>query len=194
MCVGTPDSGHVASHSRRRTVAVDDDAPCVAHPLYRDLSRTSTCRTMPNSPQPRAPRPRGCGLGGGRRSGPISCGVARLQWVDPGAPAERCTTIGTSASPSDLRRPDRGRRKDADSRMSVTTPARTALDLACRNPLDRAVAAIDALANVTEVKMADVELLIQRYTDVGASSERGPPSTSSTRAWSHRARHGCGCC
>ena len=39
--------------------------------------------------------------------------------------------------------------------MSVTTPARTALD-GLPQPLDRAVAAVDALANVTEVKMADV--------------------------------------
>jgi hypothetical protein len=33
--------------------------------------------------------------------------------------------------------------------IMVTTPARTALDLACRYPLGRAVAAIDALAHAT---------------------------------------------
>jgi len=47
--------------------------------------------------------------------------------------------------------------------MRVTTPARTALDLACRYPLDKAVAAIDALANATKLKLADVELLAERY-------------------------------
>jgi hypothetical protein len=47
--------------------------------------------------------------------------------------------------------------------MWATTPARTALDLACRYPLGEAVAAIDALARATHLKMADVELLAARY-------------------------------
>jgi very-short-patch-repair endonuclease len=47
--------------------------------------------------------------------------------------------------------------------MRVTTPARTALDIACRYPVDDAVAAIDALARATKLKMPDVELLAQRY-------------------------------
>jgi hypothetical protein len=47
--------------------------------------------------------------------------------------------------------------------VKVTNPARTALDLACRYPVDRAVAAIDALARATDLKMADVELLADRY-------------------------------
>lgn len=42
-------------------------------------------------------------------------------------------------------------------------PARTALDIACRYPLDKAVAAIDALARATHLKMADVLLLAERY-------------------------------
>ncbi|MEB3979673.1 hypothetical protein OQ968_00145 [Mycobacterium sp. 663a-19] len=47
--------------------------------------------------------------------------------------------------------------------MQVTTPARTALDLACRHPTGEAVAAIDSLARATHLKMADVELLAERY-------------------------------
>jgi hypothetical protein len=47
--------------------------------------------------------------------------------------------------------------------MGVTTPARTALDLACRYPLGQAVAALDALARATHLKSADVELLVERY-------------------------------
>jgi AbiEi antitoxin C-terminal domain len=47
--------------------------------------------------------------------------------------------------------------------VKVTTPARTALDLACRDPAAKAVAAIDALARATDLKMADVELLADRY-------------------------------
>ncbi len=45
----------------------------------------------------------------------------------------------------------------------VTTPPRTALDLACRYPVDEAVALIDALARKTRLKTADVELLAERY-------------------------------
>jgi hypothetical protein len=47
--------------------------------------------------------------------------------------------------------------------MPVTTTARTALDLACRYPVGKAVAAIDALARATDLKVADVETLVDRY-------------------------------
>jgi len=47
--------------------------------------------------------------------------------------------------------------------MPVTTPARTALDLACRLPVDDAVAAIDALARATKLKIADADALARRY-------------------------------
>lgn len=47
--------------------------------------------------------------------------------------------------------------------MRITTPARTALDLARRHPRAIAVAAIDALVQATELKMADVEVLTDRY-------------------------------
>lgn len=47
--------------------------------------------------------------------------------------------------------------------VRVTTPARTALDLACWYPPTTAVAALDALARATEFKPANVELLLARY-------------------------------
>ncbi len=47
--------------------------------------------------------------------------------------------------------------------MRVTTPARTALDLARRCRLGAAVAAIDALAQAVELKSPDIELLVDRY-------------------------------
>ncbi len=47
--------------------------------------------------------------------------------------------------------------------MSVTTPARTAFDLACRNPVGKAVAALDALARATRLKVADAELIAERH-------------------------------
>ena len=86
------------------------------------------------------------------------------KWIDPQAPAELLY---------DNRHRPPGIRTYADriaddeilliGEMAVTTPARAALDLACRNPLDRAVTAIDALANATGLKTADVELIAQRY-------------------------------
>jgi hypothetical protein len=75
------------------------------------------------------------------------------------------------------------------SGMRVTTAARTALDLAGRYPLGAAVAAVDALVRATELKMADVGLLADRYrgrrgmkaaraalalVDGGAQSQSGP--------------------
>lgn len=47
--------------------------------------------------------------------------------------------------------------------MRVTTPQRTALDLTSRFPLDPAVAAVDALIQATDLKVADVDLLVERY-------------------------------
>jgi hypothetical protein len=47
--------------------------------------------------------------------------------------------------------------------MKTTNPARTALDLASRYPLGEAVAKVDALARATRLKMADVELVAERY-------------------------------
>lgn len=47
--------------------------------------------------------------------------------------------------------------------VAVTTPTRTALDLACWYPTSTAVAALDDLVRVTDVKVLDVELLAARY-------------------------------
>lgn len=47
--------------------------------------------------------------------------------------------------------------------LPVTTAARAALDLACWYPTTTAVAAIDALARATELKISDVDLLADRY-------------------------------
>jgi hypothetical protein len=47
--------------------------------------------------------------------------------------------------------------------VKVTTPTRTALDVACRYPVVKAVATIDSLARATDLKMANVDLLAERY-------------------------------
>lgn len=86
------------------------------------------------------------------------------KWIDDRAPAELLY---------DYRRPPGGIHTWSDrlsedeiqtiDGMPVTSPARTALDIACRYPLERAVAAIDALARATDVKVSDIEFLAERY-------------------------------
>ncbi|EKF22331.1 hypothetical protein C731_3823 [Mycolicibacterium hassiacum DSM 44199] len=58
--------------------------------------------------------------------------------------------------------------------VPVTTPARTALDIARRCRTAKAVAAIDALMQATRLKPADVELLAERYRGArGIRAARG---------------------
>ena len=100
----------------------------------------------------------------GAVAGRSAAALHGAKWIDPQAPAELLY---------DNRHRPPGIRTYADriaddeilliGEMAVTTPARAALDLACRNPLDRAVTAIDALANATGLKTADVELIAQRH-------------------------------
>ena len=97
-------------------------------------------------------------------AGQSAAAMHGAKWVDARLPAE--LLWGN-------RRPSTGIRtwsdRIADDEVAVingflvTTPARTALDIACRYPLGKAVAAIDALARATHLKMADVELLADRY-------------------------------
>jgi hypothetical protein len=47
--------------------------------------------------------------------------------------------------------------------MPVTTPARTAVDLACKYPIDTAVTAIDSLARATRLKASDIESAAGRH-------------------------------
>jgi hypothetical protein len=97
-------------------------------------------------------------------AGQSAAALHGAKWVDGRRPAE--LLWGN-------RRPPRGIRSWSDrfadneievvNGMRVTTPARTALDIACHYAVDKAVAAIDALARATHLKMADVELLAERY-------------------------------
>jgi hypothetical protein len=106
-------------------------------------------------------------LWSGRRgvvAGQSAAALHGAKWVDDRKPAELLWPN---------RRPPRGIRTWSDrvyddeveliDGVRVTTPARTALDIACRYSLGRAVAAIDALARKTRLKMADVELLADRH-------------------------------
>lgn len=86
------------------------------------------------------------------------------RWVDDRAPAQLLY---------EHRRPPKGVHTWSDrladdeiqtiAGIPVTTPARTALDLACRYPVEKAVTAIDALSRATNLKVSEIELLAERY-------------------------------
>ncbi|KLO46410.1 DUF559 domain-containing protein [Mycobacterium nebraskense] len=85
-------------------------------------------------------------------------------WIDAAAPLE---IIHSNRNPSPGLRV-RGDRIECDEfslidGIPVTTPTRTVLDLGCWYPMDNAVAAMDALMGAADVKVADVEMLAQRY-------------------------------
>jgi AbiEi antitoxin C-terminal domain len=86
------------------------------------------------------------------------------KWIDPGRAAEIIDTNRRPATGIQTWEERIGEDEIvvADG-MRVTTPARTALDLARRYPRGLAVAAVDALVQATDVKLADVELLADRY-------------------------------
>ena len=97
-------------------------------------------------------------------AGQSAAALNKAKWVDAHQPAEVLWRN---------RRSPRGIRVWSDevgsdeievvNGIRVTTPARTALDIACRYPRDRAVAAIDSLSRATHLKMAAVDLLVERH-------------------------------
>jgi hypothetical protein len=86
------------------------------------------------------------------------------QWVDVAAPME---IIHSNRNPLPGLRVHGDCIEDDEVALidgiPVTTPARTALDLGCWYPTGEAVAAIDALMRATDLKVADIEMLLQRY-------------------------------
>ncbi len=100
----------------------------------------------------------------GAVAGQSASALHRAKWVDERVPAQllyayRRPPKGVLTWSDELR----GDEVQLIAGMSVTTPARTALDLACRHPVGDAVAAIDALCRATQLKVADIELLAERY-------------------------------
>jgi hypothetical protein len=100
----------------------------------------------------------------GAIAGQSAAALHGAKWVDDSAPAQ--LLYNNRHPPTGIRtwadRFDEDEVQLIDG-MLVTTPARTALDLACRYRVDSAVAKIDALARASKLKMADVELLADRY-------------------------------
>jgi hypothetical protein len=112
-------------------------------------------------------RAKACWLRSRRRgvlAGFSSSALHGSKWIDPSRPAEIIDTNRRKAPGVRVweERIDNDEITVVDQ-MRVTTPARTALDLGRRYPRGIAVAAVDALIQATELKMADVELLVDRY-------------------------------
>ncbi|OBK26007.1 hypothetical protein A5634_25100 [Mycobacterium asiaticum] len=97
-------------------------------------------------------------------AGVTASAVHGAKWAEPGEPLE---ILHRNRNPiSGLR--VRGDRIEDDeiiwlNGIPVTTAARTALDLGCWRQGDDAVVAIDALLAAVELKVADVELVAERY-------------------------------
>ena len=117
------------------------------------------------------------------------------KWIDSRRPA---TVIGTNRRPvsgiqvwEELVESDEICLMDG---MRVTTPARTALDLARRYRLDEAVAAIDALGQATRLKVPDIELLSERYRGRHGIRQARATLRLVDMGRNHRGRRGFGCC
>ncbi|OBI21353.1 hypothetical protein [Mycobacterium sp. E2497] len=112
-------------------------------------------------------RAKACWLRSRRRgvlAGFSACALHGSKWIDATLPAAIIDTNRRPAAGVEIW----GERIETDeiaviSGMRVTSPARTALDLARRCRSGVAVAAIDALVQATDLKMADVQPLVDRY-------------------------------
>ncbi|MCV7346844.1 hypothetical protein [Mycolicibacterium rhodesiae] len=112
-------------------------------------------------------RAKACWLRSRRRGvlvGFSASAVHGARWIDKRRPAEIAdtnhrATQGVRARGCSIEADEICRREG----MVVTVPTRTALDLLCWYPTDMAIAAVDALARATRLKVADIELLAERH-------------------------------
>ncbi len=93
--------------------------------------------------------------------------VLGAKWIEPGTPAE---LVHTNRRPppliivhTDLLLPDESQ---TIFRTRATTPARTAFDLGRRLEVKEGVQRIDALMNATDVKVNQIEVVINRHLGV----------------------------
>ncbi|RAU97086.1 hypothetical protein DQP58_08860 [Mycobacterium colombiense] len=97
-------------------------------------------------------------------AGISAAAVHGAEWVDVTAPLE---LLHGNRNPSPGLRIHSDRIEDDEliliDGVPVTTPARTAVDLGCWYPLDEAVPLIDDLLRTTDCKIAEIQLLAERY-------------------------------
>lgn len=87
------------------------------------------------------------------------------RWIDASLPAYVIATNNRRPAPGIVTWADAIEDDEICSigEIRLTTPARTAVDLACKFPEDAAVAAIDALARAARLKVSDIELAAERH-------------------------------
>jgi hypothetical protein len=105
----------------------------------------------------------------------------RTKWIDAGLPAElnrrsRDKTNGVILHSAAL---DEDETYIRDG-MALTSPARTAFDLGRRQGLQTAIIRMDALARATDLKIADVECLVERHPGARGIVHLAMPSNWST--------------
>jgi hypothetical protein len=97
-------------------------------------------------------------------AGQSAAAMHGAKWTDERRPAE---LLWSNRRPPNKIRTWSDRYSDDEIELIdgvlVTTPARTALDIACRYPLVRAVAAVDSLARATHLEITDAVHLADRY-------------------------------
>lgn len=92
--------------------------------------------------------------------------VHGTRWLDPQAPAEMICSEHVRSVPGIVVRRARIVETCVVDGMVVTTPARTAFDLARHSEPERAVELVDALCNATGLKVTDVEHLSEIHRGV----------------------------
>lgn len=102
--------------------------------------------------------------GTGIVAGQAAAALLGVRWIDDSSPIELIANHGRR-NPGLIIREERIEDDEVQARgpLRVTTPARTALDLARRLPRDEAVVLMDALAKITLLEVAEVEALVDRY-------------------------------
>jgi hypothetical protein len=100
-------------------------------------------------------------------AGLSAAAVYGTRWIDPAEPAELYRRNGKPVPGLVIHRDEL---HEDETRlftgMSVTTPARTAFDLARRGSRDEAVMRLDALAQATFVSAPDIDPMLQRHPGV----------------------------
>ncbi|AAS03474.1 hypothetical protein O976_15035 [Mycobacterium avium subsp. paratuberculosis 10-8425] len=99
-----------------------------------------------------------------RHRWPSAAAVHGARWVDATAPLE---ILHSNRNPLPGLRIHSDRLESDEYALidgvPVTTPARTAVDLGCWHPVNDAVAVIDDLLRATDCKVAECQLLADRY-------------------------------
>ncbi len=106
-----------------------------------------------------------------RRQGTVAglsaAAMLGAKWIEPGLPAE---LIHTNRRPPPMLTVHTDDLAAGETRlvdhMHVTTPARTAFDIARRHDLVDGVARVDALMNATDVKVCDVQFIAASHPGV----------------------------